>query len=108
MHGTCYNITPFLGEFVGSLEAVNEHLSKEGLLRQTQIQPLISETSLEPKTPEIVRKFRKERIGNEEEVEDAALIEVSLVYSRCLLHYHTSPTFSPLIYSALLVSRVYD
>ena len=48
-----------VGEFVGSLSAVNAHLSAEGFLRQAPIQPLVSEIALKPTTPNAVRKLKR-------------------------------------------------
>ncbi len=66
------------GQSVGSLKAVNEHLSKEGLLGSLHIQPLISELSIQPTTPEAVRQISTNYCDQDNDNdEDAALVEVS-------------------------------
>lgn len=44
---------------MGSLSAVNNHMSEEGLLRIAPIQPLVSETAIVPVTPEAIRRIKR-------------------------------------------------
>ena len=69
-----------LGESVGSLSAVNVHMSREGLLRLAPIQPLISEVALKPTTPDAVKRMRKRETQKiiKDDKEEATLIEVIL------------------------------
>ena len=48
-----------LGGAVGSLSAVNSHMSEEGLLRLAPIQPLVSERAITPTTPEAIRRMKR-------------------------------------------------
>lgn len=78
MRGHVIYIT--LGESVGSLSAVNVHMSREGLLRLAPIQPLISEVALKPATPDAVRRMKKRETQKiiKDDKEEATLIEVIL------------------------------
>lgn len=70
-----------LGEFVGSISAVNDQLRREGLSRQSFIKPLVSEQALV--TPDAVKRLSSDvdgvtpnKIVIEDEEDNAALVEV--------------------------------
>lgn len=75
-----------VGEFVGSIGAVNEQLCREGLSRHSFIEPLVSEHALmNSVTPDALKKFitaagdsssSPKKHEEAEEEDNAALVEV--------------------------------